>query len=324
METIALCNKPNCLHTDDKIESCNAYLNNDNTMDIGDILFYDKHIYYYKQREGNNSQTEFYLTQVTTDGTQRKDVYTFKVCPQYVIIHRGYLFFSTTDNGTVNGKEESTISKSQIFRVPMTDLSRAPELIYENNGIFASITSLKGYQDNVFFEYYLYTDSKMEKLSSSLVSYHISTGKVSVIGDSVRRSAICGDKIVYSIDDNHICISNIDGSNKEIHDGMIGDANSDDQYIITDTITRFYEGKKDNSGSPIKMCLYVYDLDGKLIQSFRLDQFSWAWLMGSDRTYIFLATPNPSNENEVIHWKIDKSQLPFGTAELEQYYKYTN
>lgn len=263
------------------------------------------------------------LTQISLDGTQRKDVFVFKSLPQYIIINRGYLYYSTMDDGTISGKEDSTISKSGVYRVPMDDLNKAPELVYENDGIYASIGVLEGYENCIYFICLRYPYAKMLKLDSELISYNVNSNKASVISDIVRRNAICGGRLVYSIDAEHKCVCDLDGSNKKILEGIVGDANCDDKYILTDTIAMYYEGIKDKQGNRIKRCLYVYDLNGKELQSFDLEKYKGASVLGSDNDYIFLTSYSLSNEYEMECWRIDKSKIAGGSAKMEKYYSYT-
>lgn len=324
MKTTTLCNKPDCLHAEEKDpgkkRNCNAFLN-DTADTVGDLIFYDNHLYCARGKLGIDQFTTV-LTKISLDGTQREDVLVFKAFPQYIIIHRGYLYYSTMDDGTIAGKEDSTISKSGVYRVPMTNLKRVPELVYENDGIFAHIGVLAGYENCIYFVCIRYPDANLLKLDRELICYDIKSGKASIIDNNARRNAICGGKLVYSVDDGSKCVCDLDGANKRILDGVIGDADSDDKYLLTDTKAMYYQGVKDDQGNPIHKCLYVYDLNGKQLQAFDLESYQGASVLGSDMNYIFITSYSQSNKYEVECWKIDKGKIADGSATMEKYYSY--
>jgi hypothetical protein len=329
MSTVVLCNKPDCLHMNEtdrqKREYCNAYLGKDHTRNIGDLLLYGSNLYYFRIKSDIGT-AQYLLTQASLDNTQQKDIFEFKQYPQYIIMHRGYLYYSTSDNGTVAGKEDSTVSKSGIYRVPMDDLKKKPELIYENNAVYAQIGGLLGYQDSVYFICDGYKDSKMENQIKDLMRYNIDSGNASKIADNSGRSAVCANKLVYSIDDEHLAVCDLDGSNKKTLDSINGFPYCDDKYIVTDTILMKLTGAKDKQGNPVKGCIYIYDLTGKELQSFDLDGYANASVFGGDSNYIFLTTTSRTeNENKEIYeyWRIDKSKIENASAEMEKFYSYS-
>jgi hypothetical protein len=238
-----------------------------------------------------------------------------------MIIHRGYLYYTVAIWGTQPESEDPNVNKFGLYRVPMDNLSKAPELIYENNGIQATMGIPIGYENGVYFDCINYSDAEMQKKSSYLLRYDIETGAISTISDDAGRFAICAGKIVYSIDDEHKVVCDLDGSNKKTLQGVLGSLYCDDQYILTDTLFMKMMGAKDQQGNPVKRYLYVYDLNGKELQAFSLEDHN-ASIFGSDSSYILLSSSNSRNEYEstVEYWKIDKSRIAAGSAEMERFY----
>ena len=76
MKAQILCDKPDCLHADEPDPSkktyCNAFFN----ITFDNLIYYNKYLYILDAFSGNNSGYGLY--QVSLDGTQRKQIYTFK------------------------------------------------------------------------------------------------------------------------------------------------------------------------------------------------------------------------------------------------------
>lgn len=333
MNTVALCNKPDCLHADEtdpiKRNNCNANIKEEymeeNTVMTGDLLFYGSNLYVFQLKLVRNQPDKYQVIQISLDGAQRKVVCMLKVFPQYVIIHRGYLYYSFKDDGTIAGKEDSTTSKSGVYRIPMDDLNKEPELVYENDGIYALVGMLLAYENNIYFTSSRYSDATLQEYIIDLICYHIDSGTVTTVGNNAERSAICGNRLVYTIDEEHKCICDLDGANKKILDGIIGVPYCDDTYILTDTIYMKMSNAKDKRGSPVKRLLSIYDMSGRVLQVFDLDQYIFATVLGSDGKYIFLTTRSMPSEKEILteYWRIDKSKIAGRSAKMDKYYSYT-
>ena len=110
MQSIPVCNKPNCVAhdnpreaTDAELENCNAYLYTKNQK----LLYYEGALYAVMQEgtmEGNEVLTSFSLVRISLDGTERKVVWEIDpgVPVGYgslwdFILHRGKFYFTVND-----------------------------------------------------------------------------------------------------------------------------------------------------------------------------------------------------------------------------------
>lgn len=326
MRTVPLCNKPDCLHDNEtnisKSNSCNSYVRGDYTKMVGDLLLYENQLYFFRIRKENDKPIQYLLTQISIDGSMRDDVYDFIDFPQFIIIHRGFLYYSTTDNGTVDDKEDSTVSETRLYRIPLEHLDNKPEIIYSSKGIYAIIGGLLGYDKNIYFTYEYFADPKLQQYENSLMSYNIDNDKVSMISDKGGRVAICNNKIVYYLTNDKKCLCELDGSNSKILDSIVGIQYSDDQFILTDTKFMKTASSLNGDNKAEKQFLHIYNLNGKKLQSFDLDKYVRATVFGSDNRYIYLTTTSQKNENCFIHqyWRIDKSRITGGKAKMEEYF----
>ena len=252
-KAVPLCNKPDCLHMYEpdpkKKADCNAFfggLTDGNMISVGDLIFYDGYLYIF-ENICNNNTFGMILLQISSDGTQRKELCTFKSNVQEVMIYRGYLYFTTSDNGTIAGKEDSTSTKVQMLRVPLQDINQTPQVIYEFTGIYANVFHLIGYQNSIFFSRNNYSDSTMQKSNPSILSYDLDSGKVSTISSNAGQYAICGNNLVYCLFDqtknivnSYIC--KLDGTDAHLLENVVGKPYSDNSYIIGVN----YEGPQNN------------------------------------------------------------------------------
>lgn len=315
MKPVILCNKPDCLHTDEsnpeKVNYCNAFFFSNNAS----LIYYDSSLYVY-DRNGTS------LFKVSLDGTSRQKIYTFKEPPLYAIIHRGYMYYMTNDNGTVSGKEASTFSTCGLYRISLSDMSKRPELIYQYKGIYANLCGLKGYKNYVMFTYNAYDDSLLQSAHASLLKYDINKGNTTAICQDAGRYSICCDKIVFYSIDGFTYRCNLDGSDKKLLNDVEGLSYSDGTYIFMDT--KVLKQIKPN-GAAMKRQLIVYTLEGKEVQSFDIEALGVNDVYGGDNHYIFIPDDN-SKMNEVDEikslWVIDKRKIATGKAEPEKLFEF--
>jgi hypothetical protein len=302
MKATILCAKPDCLHSDEpdptRIADCNAFF-----MQPEEMIYYDSYLYIF---EKNASM----LVQVSLDGMSRKVLYKFKEWPQYATIHRGYLYYSTSDSGTVNGDESKTETKCKLLRLDLGNTGKEPEVIFEYSSIYADITRTTGYNDTILFSTSSYNDSSMQTRKNTLLSYNIPSRSINEIGKDIGGYSINGNKIVFFWDD---CIysCNFDGTDRKIVPQANGFLYSDNKYMLVDTIFL-----KDEYGNKAKRRLDVFDLNGKKISSIELNNVGREIMYGGDSDYLFFPDSSRKNKFGVIYtlWAIDKHKLADGTA----------
>lgn len=332
MKAIVLCNKPDCPHTEEldpyKVANCNAFFKQIEVIGAGSLDYKNSSIFFLTELIGKrNRQLYYQLVQISPDGSSRKNALIFKETPQANIFHRGYMYYSTTDDGTISGKENTTNSVTCLYRVPINNLNQTPEPIYKYSGIYASIVSLLGYENDLFFTCTSFTDEKLDNMNTQLMRLSINTLSISEICPNAGGYAICCDKIVYytrsnsGVGQDYIC--DLDGKNKKLLKNVIGIPISDDSYILTQTIFMNNLNMVDDNKNPIKSSLHVYDISGNMIQSFDLGGLTTPRIAGTDSSFIFIRN-SESNEYGAIDtiWAIRKSELEQKNSKMSKIYEF--
>jgi hypothetical protein len=305
MKPVVLCNKPDCLHYNEsdpkKVLYCNAcfYLSNKNLIYNGSNLYVVG-----KDFTGND---DYVLIQTSLDGTNRKTIYHFKDAPSCLIIHRGYIYYTTDDNGTVSGMESTTSSKAGLYRIPLNNTNKETELIYEQKGVYCKPGKLIGFKNGIYWFNTWFGDSSMTKYTSALYKYDIENNTVSVFGNNIGNFAINDTKIVYySVPDGEIYSIDLKStiqSKLNIEKGLVS---ADNNYIYVDNFPQ-----KITDGDTTKRKLFVYSLNGELIRQYDIDQFGYDLSYGGADYIFFPDNHNRSNEYGDIKalWALDKKTI---------------
>lgn len=317
MQVQILCNKPDCLHADEpdpkKITYCNAFLNITNA----NIIYYGQKLYLLDSFSGINSGYGLY--QASLDGTQRKKIYTFKVQPTCLIIHRGYIYYTTADNATMSENEETTATKSELYRINLSDLNKKPELIYKIDGFEANISRLIGYKNTVYFSYTYFQDSSLQSYTGALMDYNIINSKVAMVKQDVGNYSICGDYFAYYWA-GKIYRCNMDGTNEILLDHVTGIPLSCKNYILTDTFN------KKISDKIAKRQLIVYDLNGEKITSVDIDTINISDSVYGCSDEIIFTPDNSSQKNQFGNirslWTINLKDVSTGKLSLMKVFEF--
>lgn len=317
MKPIVLCNKPDCLHTEEtdrlKVTNCNAFCNGINSS----LICYQSNLYIFEAYPQMDSKG-YGFYQVSQDGTQHKKIYTFKEMPTYLIIHRGFIYYTINDNGTITGKEAETVSKAGLFRISISDLSKEPELVYELDGIYAQIYQITGIGNRIFFLCGDYKDSLLQTYRGNLKSYDIENGIVSDVCSNIGHYYIYGDSIFYFWNgDNYTC--KIDGTNANILPIQGDIIYCNDKCIITDTLYNKFIDKN------TKRQLFVYNREGILIKAYNIDGLGLDLSYGGNGEYLFI--PNNYEKTNGYGsiksiWAAKINELIDGNASLKEIYEY--
>lgn len=317
LKTTILCNKPDCLHDNEpdpsRIINCNAFF----SSATSNLICYDSNLYVFNPFGEYGSEC-FY--QVSLDGTQRRKVYTFKESPTNIVIHRGYIYYSTSDISAKSDEEKSTKSITYIYRISINDPITKPERIYEFTGFYADICNLVCYGNGLYFATTEYKDSLLENYSSTVYMYNIENDTLIKIGQDMGKFAFCGSSIIYYWD-THTYKCNLDGSYKTQLPNVIGVPLSDSngRYIYTDTLLNKRRNPKE------KRQILVYDLEGNPVKALSIDNLGIDQLYGGDNDYIFLPDSS-SKKNEFGNistlWLIDKSKIAGGNAKIKKIFEF--
>jgi hypothetical protein len=311
LKPVILCNKPDCLHSDEpdpgKIQNCNAFFGQNST----NLIYYNKYLYVVGQGINlGSSSVEYSLYRISPEGTNRKKIYTFKDQLQHLIIHRGYIYYSTDDNGPVGGNESDTESTCRLYRLNIDKIGTGPEMIFEGKGIYCNIGILAGYRNDIYFMFYKIADTSNKSISCVLYRYNLDSMNIDVNKDSVAYFVFYNDRMTYSDLNGNLATCNLDGTDVETISGITGTPLSvDNNYIYIYT-----------SDS-----LAIYDLKGNIVRSFD-KAIANGILYGGYGNYFFIQD-NHSRSNDFGYinslYMIDKSKALTDEAAFMKVFEYT-
>lgn len=311
MKPIALCDKPDCLHgreTDPKkIINCNAFFSYMN----GNLMYYGKNLYMFGQSSASEAE-KMSLFQVSLDGAQRKRIVDLKEDVLRIIIHRGYVYYITNDYGTIDGKEDTTVSTCKLFRINLNDIAKGSEELYTASGIYEEAGMMKGYGDGIYFEFLRFTDPTQTKMERNLYRFDINRKSILKILNDVCNYTFSGDKIVYNDSADQVFTCSLLGEEIGKLNNIIGAPLCANNYIIA-----YFS---DQNG--IK--LITYDWSRIKRAEFPLPA-SFCILYGGDSEYFFIGD-DFSRHNEYGNietlYMIDMEKIAQGTATLEKVFDY--
>ena len=314
LKPVVLCNKPDCLHSDEpdpaKIPDCNAFF----SLDDSNLIYYNKNLYVVGQdvNIGSNS-VNYSLYRISLDGTNRKKIYTFKDQLQHLIIHRGYIYYTTDDNGTVSGNESNTEDTCRLYRLSIDKLGSEPELLSECKGIYGNIGLLEGYQNYIYFAFYSFADDTLKSMGSVLYRYNSESKSIDMRKDNVGYFIFCNDRITFSDLSGNLATCGLDGTDvKPISDIKGTPLAVDDNYI--------YIYNSDSNGRS----LAVYDWKGNIVESFD-SAIANSILYGGNGNFFFIQDDHSrSNKFGYINtlYMIDKSKPPTDAGAFVKLFEY--
>ncbi|MCI9273188.1 MAG: hypothetical protein HFE39_04425 [Clostridiales bacterium] len=147
MQTVPLCNKPDCLHnleTDPKkVWKCNAYL----PIGLNDtISFWNNHLYVIVALDQSGKEIKNgALMKISLDGTNREYVCNFDLYPTFGVVHRGkfYYIYSNFD--------ESLESDCQIKSIDLTQKNTSEKTLFQGKQKNGSIQRFFCYANYLYF-----------------------------------------------------------------------------------------------------------------------------------------------------------------------------
>lgn len=273
MNPVILCNKPNCLHSDEtdleKITSCNACF--PGIRSGGSVSYFDGNVYILERDSSDKSGTAYQLIKLSKDGTKRKTVLHFKYTPSSLAIHRGKVYVAGRvydENGTsIYGVSEYDLSKTA---------SQKPVTIFEGKIPDGNIQDLICYGQNIYFREFAMNS---EITTVRIQHYNLNTKKSACIMQEKGNSfpahiAFHHDHIQYS----YTTLDYTTGEVTQTHNYMCElDGSKAKEIFSTDNYQTLYSDGKyiyldDVKWSPFskpadKLSLIVADSDGNAIAS---------------------------------------------------------
>ena len=318
MSPVILCNKPNCLHSEEtdpeKITSCNACF----TSSSGSISYFDGAIYVLEYDNSDVSGNPHQLIKLSKDGTKRSTVLHFKSAPTSLVIHRGKVYVAGRlfdANGTsVYGVSEYDLSKSA---------SQDPITIFEGKLTGGNIQDLICYGQNVYFTEFAMNS---EITAIRIQHYNLDTktntciaqekedsfpGSLAFIDDHILYSYTTLDYLTAEVIETDNYISDLDGTyvKENFETDNYQNIYSDVKYIYLDDVkwSPFSKPKDELS-------LIVADSEGNAIASTPTGDYSIMssdFICGSD-THLFMTNQTDttyqilySNKDEFEEGTID-------------------
>lgn len=320
MQATLLCNKPNCMHNDD---TCNAQIGA-----VDSICYSDGYIYYVSDAEDEHEFTGAYLTQISADGSQRKNILYMEIKPTDWIIHRGYFYYSvqkyTVDENT--GLENVNYADCYIYSYPIDESSADSKEIYFAEEIQkdAQISELMAYGDNLYFQIYgMQRDNKAEEIRKSLKinleDFYVSE-MISPTGYSLNQPMYLDEMLIFSTGESEngkyvYYKTDFDGNNPEkFFETYEGESIvCDGKYLYVDNYYTLAMPQLFPEEDPVnreERYITVYDSKLNKIDEFSLGDDSaktWYLFPVDDEMFIF----SGKNDNGDVIFYYDKSE--FGT-----------
>ena len=299
MKPVLLCNKPNCLHYNEtdsnKVSECNAYF-----CPHGNLFYYKSSLYVIGQTSQADSSEA--LFQVSLDGAKRKKLVTFKNYVYNMIIHRGSIYYIVNDSASQD--TSSSVSKSILYRIHLNDTAKAPELLFECEGVSSILDNLLGYGDSLYFRHDFFEDEDMETEKQSIYRIDYS-GKCESIIDDACHFVFYQNTIIYSDTDMQVYNCGLDGSKVQKMNGLAGfPMGVDKNYIYLST------GGKD------ERIISAYDWNANEVSSYDFPPQSIC--LGVDEKYLFIEEFG----NESGLYSINVSKIADKTATITTAYKF--
>lgn len=327
-KAVPLCSKPDCLHADEpdpkRVADCSAWFPIESNFSL---LYSEPYLYVASYTYGAAGSQICKLVRISKDGTQRKEVFTFKELPDSMMIHRGILYYTTNDNGTQAGNEATTKSKACLYKISLNDLGKtSPKKILESDGIYSYVDSLKAYRDVVYFGVSYYEDAGLQQRVGRIMCMTLDNDTPRTIAENAGLFQFCGDKLMYYWRDKTITECDLNGGNPNKLTVPIADIlYSDDTYLVIDSLMhKLTADSKSNEEEP-KRKLYFCNLSGKELQEVDIDVVGPDYCYGSDSDFVYLHSKSGENEfgNLYTLWSIDKNEVARGTAGLKTIFTFT-
>ncbi len=307
-----------CL-TEPTVENCYAFVEEDASY-LNFLQYYNSKLYLlesYWDKENARSKfaTGWRLSQLDKDGGRKKVVKSFEKSPRSVIIHRGYLYYSTVSSEVDEARYESSIIRMKLLG------DQKEEVLYTAQDVKLQISDLVAYGNQIYWLHSNQDGYRIKRMD-------LITKELSVIGERNDGGAnvlhsISKDRVYFNYFYNEpkdsrtlkIYSSNLKGENIQevdiVHPPVVSMFKKDDRYSYI-SVASFYEVDLDE-GEPFDLSIYE---NGEKI--FRFDLFSIPrnhYIVTGDDRYIFLFC---IDDEEEYYMMLDKEKLGTEEAAFER------
>lgn len=316
MQTVPVCNKPNCLHyeemDEERIELCDARFSG-LSLENGVVFYSNGRLYIIT--DNNKGSDRFGLTEVSKDGSSRKELFTFPdpSVPCNVAIHRGKLY------AAISKFDENQNSTFGIWAYSLDRPNKEPELIYQNTSENIDyITDVKLFGNYLYFSkpnpvvlggYWHYQVDLNTKEVNRVFEYDDS-----ILDEDIYNLQFFDNQLIierYKLEESvltgeqrcHPYIADLEGKNvKEWIEVIHGPFGADENY--------FYRWPAWAGGKlrAVEPTLQIYNREGEMLVNYdmtgELTKFREVFI--SPGEHVFLYMP------QKIYY-FSKSEIPSGT-----------
>ncbi|KOR76063.1 hypothetical protein AM231_25810 [Paenibacillus solani] len=316
---VLLDNRPDhrCMNKPDS-SNCYAYIQSGGGSYPTFIQYYDSKLYVLESYWDIKSKRSMFddvwkISRMDPDGKNRKEFKRFDSKPNFVAIHRGYLYFSLTS------ADKDNVQTTKVMRMQMEGKHKE-EVIYEDTGPGANITDIVPYGQQ------LYIISWSDK-GYEILRYDLETKEVTAIAD---RKDVGGSTALQDINGQNLYLSYFYGIEDDERSRVVYSTNLRGEQIhqlkLNDPLTLplffkdnlysyflplFAYAKDLPEGAPYEMAIYK---DNKVIHRVNLmDLPNMLLPIPGDEKYMFLRYENPNTGFMIL----DKSLIESGKAKFE-------
>ena len=322
MESVVLCNKPNCLHDKELDEkkkyNCNGFLITEGDSKL--ITTYDNYLYCYIGMDFLKDIWQPELIRISLDGSKRETVCILEQNITSIALHRGKLYYATSVSSDDEQEAQDGIYEYSLKEYDVFKKSAKPIEIVSGKEVMAVIHDITPVGNKV-----RYTKNAEEDniIAGKEFVYDIDDKSVNQIAEDINLKYVGpltiseGDYIFtpISINDGNIEYSdyiyknNIEtGISEKLFKREFSDIMhySDDNYIYVDNILSIEDGNQNR-------VITIYDKKGNKVDSIDITANNiYASFISGDEKYMFL---RGRNEEKAYIRYADKSKI--GTGNLQ-------
>lgn len=199
-QTVPVCNRPDCDHTDD----CAARLN----FATDYLHWYDGNLYAIY-----TSGFQVNLQRISPDGATRDDMGTLFTMAEnggsvMAVFHRGYVYCIPTGGGLER-------NKTKLYRMSLGGGEKA-ELIHTFDPVIGGEAFLRAYGNNLYILHQHYEDNDANGYNGDLWRYDIHTGKIELVMEGMRRMFALDEQYLYYDSDTQVIARNLKTGEEQV------------------------------------------------------------------------------------------------------------
>ena len=320
MEPVILDNRPDADYDDAE----SAYFTK--TFNRGFITFNNGKLYilemYEKLGDDNRVKEPARLIEMEKDGTGRKTVLTFDFFPEFIAIHRGFVYYTVRDFSKKSDLEYYLMKYNLDKR-----FSGEPEVVYKGELPTGAITEVFPYGNNVYFH-----DFDVEEGIMRTMRYDIkeeTVKRIIVHNDDMETipsfAGILNNKLLLDMwegkdpnfeRESFAYVSDLEGTDIEklpIAINFISNIYSDDKYLYLRPVEAY---RRRDEYSHIKNEMAIYDLEYNLVDKVDMSKYiGISQLVSGDDDYMFIFYTSDLTTFAVDY--LDKKEIGSGNLEFK-------